>query len=437
MNGKAESGIVQRSLSAHSSIGLLCCALLYLICVTGTAIVLYEEWQRIEQPAAPEMTSIDAPTVQRAIENVLESESDRATTTHVFVHLPTPALPRTTITTDTQAFHIDRDGEIAVPEENAWAEFVLALHYRLNLPATIGMTLVGAFGAMIVALSISGVLAHPRIFRDAFRLRARRGDEVSTVDWHNRLAVWTLPFAIAIALTGSMIGLFYVSGGSMAATAYSGDSEAAIAPIFGSEPEADATKAPLANTVPALAHMASQFPDIRPSYVILHDPGTVGQHIQIVGLHSQRLIFGEYYAFDAQGHFKGTAGMADGTIGQQLAASTYNLHFGNYGGLPVKIAYILFGIALSVVIATGTFIWLNKRERRGVPSALLRSAWWGLVVGVPLALSATLAARILVGNEAPFVAIFWLVCLISLGVCIVRGTGASTAEWASPAKAQG
>ena len=417
---------VRNGLDAHSAIGLVCCALLYLICATGTAVVLYEEWQRFEQPDAPEMTSIAPAAVQQGIENVLAAESDRDTTTHLYVHMPTEALPRTTITTDTQAFHVDADGAIVVPEENAWAEFLLALHYRLNLPAVYGMTLVGAFGAMIVALSISGIVAHPRIFRDAFRLRARRRDDVATVDWHNRLAVWSLPFALAIALTGAMIGLFYVSGGSMAASAYGGDSEAAIAPIFGAEAEADLTPAPVADAVPALTYMAREYPDVTPYYVILHDPRTAGQHVQIVGEHERRLIFGEYYAFGPQGEFHGTAGMADGTVGQQLAASTYNLHFGNYGGLPVKIAYIVFGLALTVVVATGTFIWLNKRARQGRPAPRLAAAWWGIVYGVPVALVATFIARLAIGNTAPFVALFWGVLALTIGVALLRKRVSST-----------
>ena len=417
---------VRNGLDAHSAIGLVCCALLYLICATGTAVVLYEEWQRFEQPDAPEMTSIAPAAVQQGIENVLAAESDRDTTTHLYVHMPTEALPRTTITTDTQAFHVDADGAIVVPEENAWAEFLLALHYRLNLPAVYGMTLVGAFGAMIVALSISGIVAHPRIFRDAFRLRARRRDDVATVDWHNRLAIWSLPFALAIALTGAMIGLFYVSGGSMAASAYGGDSEAAIAPIFGAEAEADLTPAPVADAVPALTHMAREYPDVTPYYVILHDPRTAGQHVQIVGEHERRLIFGEYYAFGPLGEFHGTAGMADGTVGQQLAASTYNLHFGNYGGLPVKIAYIVFGLALTVVVATGTFIWLNKRARQGRPAPRLAAAWWGIVYGVPVALVATFIARLAIGNTAPFVALFWGVLALTIGVALLRKRVSST-----------
>ena len=421
MRKDVETGLVQRSLAAHSAIGLICCALLYLICVSGTAVVLYEEWQRLEQPGAPEMATIAPASVQRAAQNVLQREEGSPTTTHLYVHLPVPSLPRTTVTTDTQAFHVDGDGAVVEPEENAWAEFLLALHYRLNLPATIGMTLVGAFGAMIVALSVSGILAHPRIFRDAFRLRARRRDEVATVDWHNRLAVWTLPFALAIALTGSVIGLFYVTAGGLAYAGYEGDSGAAIAPIFGDEPAENAAPAPVANLVTALEYMAREFPEVRPSYVILHDPGTVGQHVQIVGLHPQRLIFGEYYAFDANGRFHGTAGLADGEIGQQLAASVYNLHFGNFGGLPVKIAYILFGLALCIVVATGTFIWLNKRERQGSGAPLLRAGWWGLVVGVPAGLVTTLALRLVIGNEAAFVPVYWATCLLVLVVFVFRG----------------
>ena len=411
---------VRKAISAHSALGLICCALLYLICATGTAIVLYEEWQRFEQRDAPEMTAIAPASIQRGIENVLASESGQPATTHLYVHLPTEALPRTTITTDTQAVHIDDQGRIARPEENAWAEFLLALHYRLNLPAVVGMSLVGLFGAMLTALTISGIAAHPRIFRDAFRLRARRGDDVATLDWHNRLAVWTIPFALAIASTGAMIGLFYISGSSLAASAYGGDSEAALAPVFGGEPEGNASPAPIPEVAPMLAFMEREYPETHPYYVILHDPGTVGQHLQIVAEHPRRLIFGEYYAFSGAGNFHGTAGMADGTIGQQLAASTYNLHFGNYGGLPVKIAYIVFGLAMTVVVATGTFIWLDKRERAGKSSHYLRAGWWGLIVGVPAGITMTLLARLALGNDAPFVAIFWSVCLVTIAFWLLR-----------------
>lgn len=412
---------VQRALSGHAAIGLLASALLYLICLTGTVVVFYQEWQRIEQPGAPEMTTITPDAVQRGIAAVLATEKDKPATTHLYVHMPVDGLPRTTITTDHQAFHIDANGKIAGPEENAWSEFLLGAHYALNIPGLIGMTIVGIFGVMILALALSGVVAHPRIFRDAFRLRARDNHGVGLADWHNRLSVWTLPFSLAMALTGAMIGLGVVGAYGLAAAFYKNDVEAAYAPIFGGEHGADPGPAPLANVAAPLAWLAKNQPQVRPTYVILHDPGTRGQHIQLIAEHPRRLIYGETYEFGADGRYHGKVGLSDGHMGQQLAASTYNLHFGNYGGLPVKLAYIVFGLALTIVVATGTSIWLGKRQRRGLHEPRLRAGWDGVIWGVPIALTLTFLARILLGNGAPLIAIFWtLTIAIPLLAIVIR-----------------
>ena len=422
MSLAAEPSTVKRALSAHAAIGLLGGALLYLVCLSGTVLVLYEELQRLEQPAAPEMTAIAPAAVQRGIEAVLATEADETPTTHLYVHLPSPEMPRATVTTDHQAVHLEQDGSIAVPEENGWSEFLYGLHYTLNLPMLVGITIVGALGALMLALAISGVIAHPKIFRDAFRLRARHGGGVALADWHNRLSVWTLPFSVALAITGAVIGLASLTAYAMAETSYDGDLDGVYAPIFGDEPEADPARTPLPDVARALGHMAREYPETALTYVILHDPGTAGQHVQLAGLHERRLIFGEYYAFGADGSFHGTAGLADGTLGQQAAASVYSMHFGDFGGLPVKLAYILFGLALTAVCATGVYIWLGKGTRRGLHEPRLRAAWHGVVWGSPIALALTLATRFAFGNAAPFTAIFW----IALMLCIVGAVAAAS-----------
>lgn len=411
---------VKRALSGHAAIGLLAGALLYLVCLSGAVVVFYPEWQRIEQANAPEMATIAPEAVQRAMGAVLASERGKPATTHLYVHLPVPDLPRTTVTTDTQAVHVHADGTIAMPEENSWSEFLLALHYTLHLPSLVGITIVGLLGAAMVALAVTGAIAHPRIFRDAFRMRARHAGGVGLADWHNRLSVWTLPFGLTIAITGAAIGLATVTAYAIGARYYGGKVEAVYAPIFGKEAAADPAPAPIANVAQALRHLKASRPEVTPSYVILHDPATAGQHVQLIGLHARRLIFGEYYEYDAAGRFHKSVGLADGTLGQQAAASNYNLHFGNFGGLPVKIAYCLFGLALTVVSATGTYIWLGKRERRGLHAPRLRGAWDGIVWGAPAALALTLVARFAIGNDAPFVAIFWVALAAGVITGIVR-----------------
>lgn len=398
---------VKGALSAHAAMGLLAGALLYLVCLSGTVLVFYEELQRTEQADAPEMTRIDPQAMERGIAAVLASEKGQPPTTHLYVHLPVPELPRTTITTDTQAVHIDADGAIAAPEENKWSEFLYALHYTLHLPGLVGITLVGILGMLMVALAISGLIAHPKVFRDAFRLRTRHGGGIALSDWHNRLSVWTLPFGLAISITGAVIGLASVTAYVLAAGYYDGDIEAVYAPIFGGEGKPDDSAAPVPQVANALRYMQANYPDVAITYVTLHDPLTAGQHIQVVASPPRRLIFGEYYDFDQSGRFMGTAGLADGSLGQQAAASNYSLHFGNYGGLPVKIAYCLFGLALTVVSASGVYIWLGKRRRKGLQEPRLRAAWHGVVWGAPAALVLTLATRFAFGNAAPFTAIFW------------------------------
>jgi hypothetical protein len=163
--------------------------------------------------------------------------------------------------------------------------------------------------------------------------------------------------------------------------------------------------------------MQTHYPNVAVTYLVVHDPRTRGQHVQLMGEHQRRLIFGEYYNFDATGHFEGTTGLADGELGQQAAASNYNLHFGNYGGLPVKIAYFLFGLALTAVCATGTYIWLGKRRRRGHDEPRLYAGWDAVVWGTPLALAMTLVARFAFGNDVWFGAIFWGILGGIVAVC--------------------
>lgn len=409
-----ESSTVKRALSAHAAIGLLAGALLYIVSLTGTVAVFYEEWQRIEQPRAPEMAAITPQAVQRGVAAVLASEAGKPPTTHLYVHLPVEALPRATITTDSQAVHLDANGAIAGKEEIAWSDFLVELHYILNLPSLIGLTVVGALGVMMLALSLSGVIAHPRIFRDAFRLRARDRSGLELADWHNRLSVWTLPFTLAIALTGAVIGMASVTAYGVAQTGYGGDLAAVYAPIFGAEARPDKQPAPVPAVATALEHMHARHPGLRLTYVTLHDPMTAGQRIQILGTPARRLVFGEYYNFDGRGRFLGTAGLSDGAIGQQASASVYNLHFGNFGGLPVKIAYFILGLALTGICATGTYIWLGKRRRRGIEEPRLRAMWGTIVWGSPLLLAATFALRKMLGNGLPLVAIYWLATALLL-----------------------
>ncbi|WP_404368686.1 PepSY-associated TM helix domain-containing protein [Sphingomonas sp. MMS24-J45] len=414
--------LVQRALAGHAAIGLLVSGLLYIIALTGTLVVIHDRWQRWEQPGIAEMPTLSPVAAQSAMRAVLAQDANtgKSRTTHLYIRMPNAALPRAVVTTDHGGWYVDGSGRVAGREAHSWTEMLIALHEYLHLPQIWGMIIVGALGVALAALLVTGILAHPRIVRDAFRLRTRHDPQIARADWHNRLGVWTLPFALAVTLTGAFIGLGSV-GFTVLARAYTGgDLTRVYAPIFGQEPATDAKAAPLPDVAAALRLLAIRVPTAKPTYVIVHDPGTRGQHIQVIAEHPRRLIYGETYRFDARGDWRGAVGLSDGAVGQQVAASSYNLHFGNYGGLPIEIAYMVFGLALCVITSTGTTLWLAKRRRRGLGSARLESCWAAVIWGTPLALILALWLRFGAGPDAPLVAAFWIALFAFLAIALVR-----------------
>ena len=412
--------IVKRALSGHASLGLLGGALLYLIAITGSMIVVHDRWQRWEEPEIAETAVLSPDAAQASIPRALELEAGAPQTAHLYIRMPTEDLPRAVLTTDNKAWYVDGDGEIVGREAHSWTEFVMALHINLTLPIVWGMILVGALGVVLAALAITGVVAHPKIFKDAFRLRSRHDPQLARADWHNRLGVWTLPFTIAVAMTGAYIGLSYAGAGVLGTAYEKGDIEPVYATIFGDEPEIDPTPAPLPNIARALEVVQTRFPETFPTYIVVHDPMTRGQFVQIIAEHPQRLVYGEVYSFDGDGTYLGKVGIADGEIGRQAAASTYKLHFGDYGGIPVELAYILFGFALAAVTATGTTLWLRKRRRKGLPTERMEAMWSVVVWGIPLDLVAMAWLRAAGGPDAPLVLCFWAMLAGGLALAAAR-----------------
>lgn len=112
----------------------------------------------------------------------------------------------------------------------------------------------------------------------------------------------------------------------------------------------------------------------------------------------------------------GKLGLSDDGLGKQIFASSYPLHFGSFGGLPVKIAYGLLGVALCVVTSSGVTIWLTRRRDRGRPAPRLERAWAAMVWGSTATLA--LSAALWLSLKVPPIWVFWapLALLIAAAV---------------------
>lgn len=399
--------LVKSSLASHSWIGLLTGALMYLICLSGTLAVFYQEIERWEQPAVDEYRDYDPAAIDRAYNQVLQQHAED--THHIFLSLPTQKRPRAEISTDTQSWYIKRNGALGEAVSHEWRDLLVNLHLYLHLPTTFGLIVVSIIGALLCGLIISGFVAHPRIFKDAFRLRMRGSRHLEQGDIHNRLSVWGAPFHLMIAVTGAFFGLAALMSAIFANAYFDGDRQRVIDTIYGAEPQLEQpVRAAAVGSI--LNQMETIAPDAVPFYVVVEDVGTPGEYILLGAKHPDRLIWVEQYRFDTAGNYLDKIGFSDGEPGRQVIFSVYRIHFGHFDGFAVKVLYGILGLALTVVSVTGINIWLARRRTRDY----LNNFWTGIVWGAPLALALTAVTQVLLG--IPSTLLMWLIIVAAMAL---------------------
>lgn len=413
---------VRAMLAGHSALGIAFAALIYIVCLSGSLTVFLHELGRWEQPDAPVVSEPLGPEAVAAAVDGAYRKALAANAVHdVFVMGPGPALSRVLVT-----FHdhdsgveghwlADASGVPLVEQKTPWTEFITELHIRLHLPHTWGLFLVGLTGVALLSSLISGLLSHPRLFKDAFALRWGGGGRLEQADLHNRLGVWGLPFHVVVSTTGALLGLSTLIVGVLALAAYDGDSEKAFATILGPQASADETAAPLPDVAAMVRHVQREHPEARFVSAHVQHIAKAGQVVHLGMRTPGHLAMANSYYFDGTGKPLGDGGLETGSIGKQILGALQPLHFGWFGGFAVKIAYGLLGLALTVVTHSGVAIWLARRREAGRPTPLWEKAWAGLTWSQPLAFAVAALAVLAAGGTFALPAYLAVTVIATLG----------------------
>ncbi len=397
--------LVKNSLSSHSWLGLMVGGLMYIICLSGTIVVFYEEIERWEQPDADEYMDFDPQQFEDAFNAYIQGDNE--VTEHMYLVFPNEALPRGKVSGDFEGQYINSDGSLGPDAHDELAGLLTGLHINLHMPVTIGIILVSALGALLCGLIITGFLAHPSIVKDAFKLRSGASGRLGQVDLHNRLSVWGAPFHLMIALTGAYYGLVGVMvmlfvGSMDGATLDSVNEE-----LFPAEPALENQVDDYA-VVRALEQVREFSPDGKLLYLIVHDANTENRFMEFYVQQPGLLAWSENYRFDTSGNYIDTAGYTQGPVARQVLYSVYRVHFGNFDGLLAKLFYVALGLSLAVVSATGINIWLEKRPYRDA----LNLIWPGVVWGMPLAIVVASTTQVIF--HLPSAAVFWFSMIVTM-----------------------
>ncbi|QTD54473.1 PepSY-associated TM helix domain-containing protein [Parasphingorhabdus cellanae] len=394
-----QSDIVRKSLSAHGLVGLVLAALIYQICLTGTLSVFAGELRQIERSTAPTVEAVTPEGYARAVEEGLVILAGGEGP--IIILGPTEPLPRLEIRVPgKQSVYADAQGVPTIETGTPFTDFVTELHEALHLPSPWGTAIVALAGIALLALLISGIAAHTRIFRDAFRLRLGGNERLEQADFHNRTGVWGLPFHVIVTVSGIYLALLPLLGAPLAFLAYDGDIDRAMTEQMGPQVEGTGTRQPAPDIADLIRTVERENAPAKVSFVMIENPASDRQIIHIDTDVPRQLVSGESYRFDGTGRALGPAGFADGAPEKQVQAAMFPLHFGTFGGLPVRLVYGISGVALCWLCATGMRIYLVRRRQAGRANPLLERLWAGVAWGQPAALALTFAATA-IGFDPP------------------------------------
>ena len=364
----------------HKWTSIVCTAFLLMLCVTGLPLIFHHEIDELTEEA-PQFgmpgvgSSGEAPGLKPLDEMLAKALAARPGEVPVFMAFDNDQ-PSMTITTaprpdspgedmTIQMFDRSTGKTTGVEDDSGVMHFILQLHTDmfLGLP---GMLFLGFMGLLFVVAIVSGVVLYTPFMRklDFGTLRTSRSRRLKWLDYHNLLGITALAWMTVVGFTGVINAL--------------------ATPIFAQWQRTD-----LAEMTRAYSGKGAVPPERYGSIdKAMAEARKVlpGNNPQFIAFPGGRFSSKHHYAVFFQGDTPLTEGLlTPALIDAETGAFTdarpmpwYNkalslsrpLHFGDYGGLPLKILWAVLTLFTIIILGSGIYLWLGKR--RAGTDALVR-----------------------------------------------------------------
>jgi uncharacterized iron-regulated membrane protein len=238
--------------------------------------------------------------------------------------------------------------------------FILKLHTDLFLGQP-GILFMGAMGFLFMIAIVSGlVLYWPFTRRLSFAtVRKQKSRRIVWLDWHNLLGVVTVVWALVVGGTGVLNTLAQVMLNQWKST----ELAEMVAASAGKPPSQH-----LASLDLVVANAVKAAPGMEIGFIAF--PGTAfssshhyaafmrGDTVLTSRTLKPILLDGETGAF---------ADARELPLYLKALQVSQPLHFGDYGGMPLKIIWALLDVLTIIVLGSGLYLWAVKRNkvRRG------------------------------------------------------------------------
>lgn len=352
----------------HKWTSLICTAFLLMLCLTGLPLIFHEEiekWEGKPQLAKPVPAGTPAAGLDRLAESALASYPDQViryiywdehepstTTFSLSDSIDAPPDNFTTVIVDDHTAEVLETPNL----QEGFMYVMLQLHIDMFMGIG-GKLFLGLMGLLFIGAIVSGIMLYGPIMKrfDFGMVRTARSTRLKWLDLHNLLGVVTIVWGTIVGFTGVIntasdivLGLWQVGQLSEMTAPYKNAD-----PLVGKLSSLDA----------AVAVTKKAAPGMEPS--IIAYPGTV-------------FTSKHHYAVFVKGNTPLTKriikpALIDAKTGEltdlrdmpwfvNALFISQPLHFGDYGGFPLKVIWALFDIATIVILGSGLYLWFARNK---------------------------------------------------------------------------
>jgi uncharacterized iron-regulated membrane protein len=392
----------------HTWAGVVLGGLLFAIFWMGTLSVFDREIDRWMMPAT-RLALPDAPIPLDAFRPYLET----ATVAKARAWAVVPATEREPVirvTWQDTSLLLDPSTGAVLPDPGTWAatRFIYPFHYMLQIRiGRLGAWIVAFATMAMLALCVSGVIIHRKIFADFFTFRARNRPRRALLDLHNVTGVLALPFHVAITLSGLIIFysiyfsvVFQIAYGDNWRTRFREETSGIVRQPRSGQPGAVGSLGAMAEEAKRLWGGAAAH------LVIVWHPGDAAGYVQMRRSNDDVVSFppGEIFFDSATGKLLTHRAPLPVASAQHFIAGLHLIHFRHW---TLRWLYFALGLSGCVLIATGYLFWLERRRKRhaelglaGVP--IVEGLAIGSVSGIVIATLSFFAVNRLLPSDTTF-----------------------------------
>lgn len=403
----------------HTWSSLVCTLFLLMLCITGLPLVFHHELEQwlgglaAHDVHAPEATRLSLDEAVAAARRARPAE-------HVHLVFSEPgeddtlyigmgATPEAPISDDVGVFVDWYSGKILGARrfgEGGVLDILLMLHVDMfaGLP---GKLFLGAMALLFSLALVSGVVLYAPFLRGRRfgAVRRERGRRLAWLDMHNALGAVVLVWALVVGLTG----MLNTWADLLLKLWQFNELTTMVAQYKDRAPPAE-----LHSLSASVAAAEASAPDYEFGFVAFPRTAFAGDHHYGVFLRGRTPMTSRLLRIALVDAGTGTVTESRGMPWYMTTLLlSQPLHFGDYGGLPMKILWALLDVLTIVVLVSGLYLWWRRRrgersdaeedarqrtgaERDGNP----RRPWWPAPTALGTMAAAGLVAALLADGVA-------------------------------------